>query len=122
MSFVEDKETIAKKAEFLLNKGYNICCEQESSIAYENERNKFIIGYEKMNNISGIDLCFKNSKEVFSIGWIAVVRSNIQSDPYQKLENILKLLKYISDNYDKIVDLPYCLESMDLVEKIVSRL
>lgn len=122
MSFVEDKELIEKNANFLLNKGYKICCEQENSIAYENSEHKFIIGYERMNNISGIDLCFRNSKEVFSIGWIAVVRSNIQSDPTQKLENILKLLEYIKDNYEKIIDLSYCLESMSLVEKFINEL
>ncbi len=61
---------------------------------------------------------FYAKNEVFSVGWIALVRRNIKGCE-NKLVNIKNLLNYIKENYFKITDYQFCVESNKLVDKYV---
>lgn len=120
MNFEADKAIIIEKSSFLLKKGYCLNETDDLSIRYTNEYNRISISYNKFDNISNISILFFNENELFDIGWIAFIQSDLKLNPRLHLENIKQLLTYTEQNYEKIININYCIESRKKVEKYLS--
>ena len=115
-----EKQKIVEHALFLADKGYmkNVGI---STITYSNDEVAFIIAFEPNSDVSDISIKFIAENEVYSVGWIACVRSGLQINPHQRLENVLMLLSYIRKNYSTIVEINYCRESNRLINEFIAR-
>lgn len=51
---------------------------------------------------------FTKENEIYSVGWIAYVRSGLSVKLHQRLEDVLTLLSYVRENYSVIIDRKYC--------------
>lgn len=116
-----EKQVIIENAKFLEDKG---CVKnvEESSITYFLDGIEIIVGYEPYSVESDIFIRFKKENEVYDVGWIACVRSDIHFNHDQRLETVLTLLSYVRENYDRILDIDYCRESRRLVSEYIARL
>ena len=114
-----DKQSIMEYALFLADKGYmkNVGI---STITYYNDEIEIIITFEPNSDVSDISIKFIAENEVYSVGWIAFVRSGLQINPHQRLENVLMLLSYIK-KYSTIVEIDYCRESNRLINEFIAR-
>ncbi|TYV05616.1 hypothetical protein [Listeria monocytogenes] len=110
------KEIILKKSGFLLHNGFKLIGITEATITFSNKKIAFIIGYERYDNVSNINVKFLEENEMFNLGWIAFVRRNQTPLPQSKLDNILELLDYAEKNYDKVTNLQFCQESREMVK------
>ena len=63
---------------------------------------------------------FIEENDGYSVGWIACVRSHLELNPHDRLNNVIKLLNYIRENYDLITDLNYCKGSDKLVTEFIN--
>ena len=119
---MSERETqkIVEHALFLADKGYmkNVGI---STITYSNDEVAFIIAFEPNSDVSDISIKFIAENEVYSVGWIVCVRSGLQINPHQRLENVLMLLSYIRKNYSTIVEINYCRESNRLINEFIAR-
>lgn len=88
------KEIILKKSEFLLHNNFKLIKITDFTITFSNKKSAFVIGYERYDNISNINIKFLEENEMFNLGWIAFVRRNQTPFPQNKLDNILELLDY----------------------------
>ena len=118
MTEIEMKK-ITKAADFFENKGYTTDIE-DPIISYSGDGIDFIIIFEPNSDVSDISIKFSKENEVYSIGWIACVRSGLSVKPHQRLENVLTLLSYIKDNYSMIIDIDYCRESNKLIDEFIA--
>jgi len=114
-----EKKQILEKSAFFLHKGYveNI---EDNIITYFDKDIEFIVTFELSSNASDISIKFKKENLIYSIGWIACVRSNLRINPHEKLNNILNLLEYIKENYNTIISLDYCRESSKLIDDFIA--
>lgn len=121
MKMRESEKKIIEQALFLADKGYtkNVGV---STITYSNDVIAIIITFEPNSDISDVSIKFIAENEVFSIGWIACVRSGLQINPHQRLENVLVLLSYLRENYSTVVEINYCRESNQLVHEFITKL
>lgn len=110
------KEIILKKSEFLLHNGFKLIEITDATITFSNKKIAFIIGYERYDNVSNINVKFLEENEMFNLGWIAFVRRNQTPLPQSRLDNILELLDYAEKNYDKVTNLQFCQESREMVK------
>ncbi|EAC3780096.1 hypothetical protein JH55_04590 [Listeria monocytogenes] len=110
------KEIILKKSGFLLHNGFKLIGITDATITFSNKKIAFIIGYERYDNVSNINVKFLEENEMFNLGWIAFVRRNQTPLPQSKLDNILELLDYAEKNYDKVTNLQFCQESREMVK------
>ena len=117
----DEKQKIIKHSLFLADKGYmkNV---ETSTITYSNGETAIIITFEPNSDISDVFIKFIAENEVYSVGWIACVRSGLQINPHQRLENVLMLLSYLRENYSSVVEIDYCRESNQLVHEFIARL
>ncbi|MBC1570573.1 hypothetical protein HCJ25_02760 [Listeria sp. FSL L7-1426] len=102
------KEIILKKSEFLLHNNFKLIEITDSTITFSNKKIAFVIGYERHDNVSNINIKFLQENEMFNLGWIAFVRRNQTLLPQN---NILELLDYV-----KVTNLQFCQESREMVE------
>ena len=116
----EEKQKIVEHALFLADKGYmkNVGI---STITYSNDEVAFIIAFEPNSDVSDISIKFIAENEVYSVGWIVCVRSGLQINPHQRLENVLMLLSYIRKNYSTIAEINYCRKSNRLINEFIAR-
>ena len=119
MSFEMDRDIIIEKASFLLNYGYDLDQITDTNIRYTNEHNRISISYNKFDDLSSISVFFFNENELFNVGWIAFIQSDLILNLKQKLDNVEQLLKYMEENYNNIVDVNYCTESRHKVEEYI---
>ncbi|EAW7133736.1 hypothetical protein FG269_04515 [Listeria monocytogenes] len=110
------KEIILKKSEFLLHNNFKLIEITDANITFSNKKNAFVIGYERYDNVSNINIKFLEENEMINLGWIAFVRRNQTPLPQNKLDNILELLDYAEKNYAKVINLQFCQESRGMVE------
>ncbi|MBC1546076.1 hypothetical protein HCJ27_03055 [Listeria sp. FSL L7-1435] len=110
------KEIILKKSEFLFHNGFKLIEITDATITFSNKKIAFIIGYERYDNVSNINVKFLEENEMFNLGWIAFVRRNQTPLPQSRLDNILELLDYAEKNYDKVTNLQFCQESREMVK------
>ena len=116
MIMAEDEmKKVAKSADFLNDKGYAREI-GESTISFLGEGINFIISFERYSNVSDILIKFIKENEIYSVGWIACVRSGLSIEPHQRLENVLRLLSYIRENYSSIISRDYCKASDKLIK------
>ncbi|MBC1986485.1 hypothetical protein HCJ71_04210 [Listeria sp. FSL L7-0478] len=102
------KEIILKKSEFLLHNNFKLIEITDSTITFSNKKIAFVIGYERHDNVSNINIKFLQENKMFNLGWIAFVRRNQMPLPQN---NILELL-----DYAKVTNLQFCQESREMVE------
>ena len=116
-----EKQKIIEHSMFLADKGYvkNV---GTSSITYSNDGIAVIITFEPNSDISDVFIKFIAENEIFSVGWIVCVRSGLQINPHQRLENVLMLLSYLRENYSSVVEIDYCRESNQLVHEFIAKL
>lgn len=113
-----EKQRIVKSADFLYDKGYTRKTE-DYAISFLGDRISFIVAYEPYSDISDVLIKFMNENEVYSVGWIACVRSGLSIQPHLRLENVLILLSYIRENYSSVTRRNYCEESNKLISKFI---
>lgn len=116
----DEIQRIVNSANFLIDLGY-VRKIEDASIYFLNNEINIIITYERYSDTSDILIQFLKENEMFSVGWIACVRSGLDVKPHQRLENVLALLLYIRDNYSMITDRAYCKESDKLVREFINR-
>lgn len=116
----DEIQRIVNSANFLIDLGY-VRKIEDASIYFLNNEINIIITYERYSDTSDILIKFLKENEMFSVGWIACVRSGLDVKPHQRLENVLVLLLYIRDNYSLITDRAYCKESDKLVREFIDR-
>lgn len=116
----DEIQGIVNSANFLIDLGY-VRKIEDASICFLNDEINIIITYERYSDTSDILIQFLKENEMFSVGWIACVRSGLDVKPHQRLENVLVLLLYIRDNYSLITDRAYCKESDKLVREFIDR-
>lgn len=116
----DEIQRIVNSANFLIDLGY-VRKIEDASICFLNDEINIIITYERYSDTSDILIQFLKENEMFSVGWIACVRSGLDVKPHQRLENVLALLLYIRDNYSMITDRAYCKESDKLVREFIDR-
>lgn len=119
MSFKDDRGYIVEKSCFLLEHGYTISEPDDNSVNFTTTQIKINISYDKFDDISNVSLFFTNERELFNIGWIAFIRNGIKLNPHDKLNNIIELLAYMKNNFSKITDISYCLESRKMIEEYI---
>ncbi|EDO1167509.1 hypothetical protein ABW380_000018 [Listeria innocua] len=110
------KKIILKKSEFLLHNNFKLIEITDATITFSNKKIAFVIGYERYDIVSNINIKFLEENEMFNLGWIAFVRRNQIPLPQNKLDNILELLDYAEKNYSKVTNLQFCQESRGMVE------
>ncbi|MCD2253114.1 hypothetical protein [Listeria marthii] len=113
------KEIILKKSEFLLHNGFKLIEITDAVITFSNKKLAFVIGYERYDNVSNVNIKFLEENEIFNLGWIAFVRRNQTLLPQNKLDNILELLDYAERNYAKVTNLQFCQDSREMVEEFL---
>lgn len=111
MNFKLDRNEIISNCEFLILKEYELTDERENSITFSDNQRKFVITYDKLDNVSSISYSMRNSKKIFSIGWFAFIRESIKTNMDNPLQNTLNLLQFINANYDQLLSLDYCIET-----------
>lgn len=114
-----EMQKIVESANFIDDKGYRRKIENDT-ISFLGDGIDIIITYERYSDISDILIRFTKENEVYSVGWIACVRSGLSVKPHQRLENVLTLLSYVRENYSVIIDREYCKESDKLIEEFIA--
>ena len=76
------------------------------------------MAYPPNSDESDISIHFKNLNQIYSVGWIALVRNNIEGS-INKLENIKELLKYLKVHYSEITNYEFCAESNKLIDEYI---
>ncbi len=115
-----ETQKVIKSANFLNDKGYARKIE-ESTISFLGDRVNFIITFERYSDVSDILIKFVQKNEIYSVGWIACVRSGLSINPHQRLENVLALLSYIRENYSSVTNRDYCKESDLLIKDFIEK-
>lgn len=115
-----ESQKIFQCARFLEHKGYtrNI---GNATIVYSDDGINFVITYEPNSNISDVSIKFVKQSGMYSVGWIACVRSGLNVNPHQRLENVIVLLSYIRENYSIITNIDYCKESNKLIDEFIAK-
>lgn len=113
-----EREQIEKSARFLEERGYKII-EDQYSIEYCLNGICIRIVCPPNSDESEINIYFRDKNRVFDIGWIALVREDMQGYN-DKMNNIVNLLNYIKANYSKIIDYKFCIESDELIEQYIN--
>lgn len=120
MSIVtEIKNEIQKETKFLNELGYK---ESEDEYAINYSLNNYLISvsFPPNSEESDVSIRFLDSNQVFSIGWIALVRNNMEGKS-EKVENAIELIKYVKTNYDMVTKYQYCLQSNILIDEYVEQ-
>lgn len=115
----EARSRIQQKASFLEVMGY-IKTEDDYSMNYTLDNLFISITFPPNSEESDVSIRFLDTNQVFSIGWIALVRNNIQGDD-DKIENAIELVEYIKENYNSITDYQFCLQSNILIDDYVEQ-
>ncbi len=115
-----EKEQILKAGSFLEEKGYSVEHSNAHMIVYSNDKIEISIVYPPNGDMSELDVKFEGINEVFSVGWIALVRHNLRTSQ-EKLKHILELLDYVKSTYLQIIDYRYCKESNRLIDEYVAQ-
>lgn len=114
-----EKNEIKQMAKFLENRGYTRT-ERPYSIDYTLDNICISIVYPPNSDESDVNIRFIKKNEVFSVGWIALVRGDIKGSS-EKCINIKELLKYVESQYLQIIDYQFCVESNYLIDKYVEK-
>lgn len=115
----EEKQKVMESAKFLEDKGYTKK-DETYAITYSNDKVDVIISYGPYSEESIIYIKFIRENECHDVGWIAVARSGL-SLPQGRLENLLFLISYLRENYNKIIDLDYCRGSDKFIHEYIKR-
>jgi hypothetical protein len=114
---LEDRDIIIGNSNFFVSKNYKMTY-NNNSVSYSNKKISFIFSYERYSERSTVYIKFIKKNEYFNVGWIALVRNNIQNND-NRLNRILQLMKYIEENYKDITNIKYCRESDELISQYV---
>ena len=117
---VNEKNAILQNANFLVKMGYTVEV-NDYIIVYSRPENQIIITFEPYSDVSDMSIKFLEKNEFFSIGWIVFVQSDLKLNVHKRLDNILSLLNYLSQNYESITDYNYCLESNKLIDDFIDK-
>lgn len=117
-----ERRKILEYAKFLDDMGYKRTVE-EHAVIYSGNGIDFMVGFEPYSDTGDVDIRFVRENEVFSVGWIACVRSGLHFslDPKERLDCVLKLLQYIREHYHEITQIRYCRESDQLIDAFLAR-
>lgn len=116
---LEARDKIQQEAVFLEKKGYKKI-EDEYSINYALSNLFISVVFPPNSEESDVLIRFLDINQVFSIGWIALVRNNIKGTS-KKVENVIELVKYVKEYYDNITDYQFCLQSNILIDDYVEQ-
>lgn len=112
-----EREEINNAAKFLINIGY--CkLEDQYSIKYTLNGVSINIVYPPNSEESEVNIHFITTNQFYSVGWIALVRDNIQGSN-NKLANVKELLNYVENNYLQITNYKFCQTSQTLIDHYV---
>ncbi|MEG0313633.1 MAG: hypothetical protein RR646_00010 [Erysipelotrichaceae bacterium] len=120
MSIVtEIKKEIQKEADFLIELGYKET-EDEYSINYSLNNYSISVCFPPNCEESDVTIRFLDTNQVFSIGWIALVRNKLEANS-GKLENVIELIKYAKENYRMVTNYQYCVQSNILIDEYIEQ-
>lgn len=114
-----EREEINKAALFLTQRGYKKT-EDLYYINYKLNNVSINIIYPPNSEESEVNILFIDKNKFFSIGWIALVRENIEGNT-DKLLNVKKLLSYIENKYFQILNNEFCKESNALIDQYIEK-
>lgn len=120
----ESADIIKKRANFLLKKGTKLKDENEFNIEYSSDSLSISIVFERYADASDISIRFIKENKSFSVGWIVRVYDDIEFNDYvinkkDKLINVLGLLNFIEDYYEKVTDINFCKDMMLKVDDFI---
>lgn len=115
-----ETKKIVEAADFLHDKGYTRKIE-EYAITFLGDGISILVGFEPYSDVGDVLIKFMDENEIYSVGWIACVRSGLNIKPHQRLENVLILLAYIRENYSSIISRVYCKESDKLIKEFIEK-
>lgn len=120
----ESADIIKKRANFLLKKGTKLKDENEFNIEYSSDSLSISIVFERYADASDISIRFIKENKSFSVGWIVRVYDDIEFNDYvinkkDKLINVLGLLNFIEDYYEKVTDINFCEDMMLKVDDFI---
>lgn len=116
---MKTRNRIKKEALFLEELGYKKS-EDECSINYFSDNILISIILPPHSEESDVLIRFSDKNQVFSLGWIALVRNNLEGTK-EKEENVIELIKYLKKNYDRVTSYQFCLRSNNLIDEYVKR-
>lgn len=116
----EDKMELRRKAKFLEDIGYTVK-EDEYGLAYDSADIRFYFGYERYDEEATALMWFKLLRECFDIGWITLVRENLNLENMDRKKALLLYTSFTKANYDKLMDIRYCRESDTLIDAYIER-
>jgi len=117
----EDKMELRRKAKFLEDMGY-VVREDEYGLAYDSSKIRFDFSYERYGSGTELNIIFKEINEGFDVGWIAVVRENLNLRNVKPKDEISICIAFIKENYDKLMDMRYCQESRAMIPAHLERM
>ena len=115
-----EKMELRRKAKFLEDMGYTVS-ENEYGLDYNTDQIKFDLGYERYEEGAAAVMRFKKMNESFDVGWIAVVRENLDLKHIDRKKSLYLFVAFIKENYDKLMDVRYCRESIAMVRSYLER-
>jgi len=114
-----DIEKLQDYVKFFSEKNYKLISQDNHSMLFSNEFIQFIIVKEHFGE-SNIFIKFLNENRTFGIGWISfIMYKNGQYEIEYKGNGIYYLLDFIKANFDKIIDINFCIKCMQEVEDFV---
>lgn len=116
----DERNLILESSAFLVKMDYTVEV-TDNMIVYSRPENQIIITFEPYSDVSDMSIKFLEKNQVFNIGWIAYVQSNLKINVHKRLKNLVCLLKYASENYDAITNYNYCVESNRLIDDFINK-
>jgi hypothetical protein len=116
-----ERDVLIENAIFFTNKDYAIETD-DYSVSFNNGVNIIQVGFAPNSDISEVSIKFIKENIYFNIAWIAVVRDNLIVNCNEKLNGAIQLLKYLEENYEKITNYEYCIESRKLVSEYIKKM
>jgi len=115
-----DRDQLIQSAKFLFDKGFSLESSDEYSIRLRGEGIQFVLFYERYDEYSDIYIDFLPENDLYSVGWIACIAEGTTNIDYsKKLENLLAILDFIKNNYDEVIDIDYCKNMRQKIDRFI---
>lgn len=112
----DEQKQILDRAGFFKTKGYKLVSQDDYSIYFINDKIEFIIYYGRYDEDRDISIRFLDKNGIYSVGWLAFFSEGKKNDEeLSKLQEILRSLEFIENNYDKAI----CYEEYEKTEKLI---
>lgn len=114
----ENRQRLLEATVFLKNMGYEIEISDNFYINYLKKGVKVSIGFEPRDDVGDVIVEFDNNED-FSVGWMSVVIGRIENTNADPIEDLLGVINYFKENYNKIMDIDYCRKCDEIIDKYI---